>query len=63
MNVSTDLQFVFISVVISICASYTALDLASHSRRSATTLASGDQIATISVLAYRAASTFGMVTW
>jgi len=34
MNVSTDLQFVFISVVISICASYTALDLASHSRRS-----------------------------
>ena len=35
---------------------------ASHSRRSATILASGDQIATISSLAYRLASTFGIVT-
>src|ERR1700759_2620027 len=35
---------------------------ASQSRRSATTLASGDQIATISALAYRAARTFGMLT-
>src|SRR3954454_17002004 len=41
-----------------ICARSTA----SHSRRSATTLASGDQIATISSLAYRSASTLGIVT-
>ncbi len=39
-----------------------ARSTASHSRRSATTLASGDQIATISSLAYRLASTLGIVT-
>src|SRR5205807_91152 len=46
------------SVPNSTCARSTA----SHSRRSATTLASGDQIATISSLAYRLASTLGIVT-
>src|ERR1700712_5302598 len=42
----------------SACARRTAI----HSRRSATILASGDQIATISALAYRLARTFGIVT-
>src|SRR5215211_9114085 len=46
------------SIPNAICARSTA----SHSRRSATTLASGDQIASISSLAYRLASTLGIVT-
>src|SRR5215207_3414881 len=46
------------SIPNAICARSTA----SHSRRSPTILASGDQIATISSLAYLLASTLGIVT-
>ncbi|GLP73696.1 hypothetical protein TUM20983_08060 [Mycobacterium antarcticum] len=42
----------------SFCARRTAI----HNRRSATIFASGDQMATISALAYRLARTFGIGT-